>query len=943
MISRLSQALVLAAFTVLATMGTGCSSDPCDDVSCSAGQVCEAGECVADGPNLCEGKTCPTGTGCNPDTGNCMNLCSLPTAPTCNAPETCNPATGACVNKCAGVTCDSNTLACNPQSGLCEAKCKPTTCPATHACVPDTGACVERCETTTKPTGQPECGAGLKCKTTTGACVPLCDGVACGYAQWCDDATGQCKGGKSPEGRPGSACEDDADCGVPNAPAGMEFSCRESFPEFDLDMEDGYCTATCNQAMPCPLGSECFGSAGCLDTCTKDTDCRDGWRCNPIGGQVAICLPATACSAENPDDCSPIGGDCRESGDCVTGADCITEMSEERANDGSGTGVYSFSGFEDGYCLWAARTTDTCPAGTVQVPVGGDQDPTYAYCMTSCTTTGLGECGFGESCWNATQTGTAGICWEAQCVSDRDCNFAPCTANNTNNCGEGQTCGTDGFCSTNDKCKTDADCGGALMCGANGECTPWFCENASAVCLPHFDSATADAQLKAEYAQIGLVPDQAGSWERRCTIDDNCGNNAYCAPVTGQEYGVCERRCSVNNEADICGDEQVCNESTGKCQDKCTSNDECADGLVCDAGGHCATRCDADVNPTQCLPTQACDTDSGLCDARCTRANEATICGPKGKVCQTSTGMCVPSCHDNPSVCGDDEACSVTTGVNNTQIGYCGKECVTDSNCGNAPTGEALSCVGPAGARFCQFKACTEENAATVCGATQVCVDNSCRSKCSAANEAMLCGADQICDVEAGTCIAKCQDSDDCAEGEACNAGGKCVVACTLETQATVCGDAFCDASTGLCVDDCSSDAQCGVDFVCESGNCVASCTASDCGDFVCGDDGHCTETARCDAEQNPTVCDGSVCNETNGKCEACTTDAQCGPDRVCSGEAGCIASCSAATGAFDCGEYVCGENGHCTTNLRCDAEGGPECTPILESCNPTTGVCDLL
>ncbi len=56
----------------------------------------------------------------------------------------------------------------------------------------------------------------------------------------------------------------------------------------------GYCSQTCGT---CPTGSVCVADAlgkdtpGCMKTCGKESDCREGYLCRvEHGSQVAICV-----------------------------------------------------------------------------------------------------------------------------------------------------------------------------------------------------------------------------------------------------------------------------------------------------------------------------------------------------------------------------------------------------------------------------------------------------------------------------------------------------------------------------------------------------------------------------------------------------------------------------------------------------------------------------
>lgn len=817
---RLGNALAALGVAFIMVTSAGCSSDDCEGVSCSTGEVCEAGKCVEE-ENLCTGKVCPAGTGCNLENGNCANLCSLPSAPTCTAPQQCEPTTGKCADLCAGVTCESDKLACNPASGFCEQKCKPGTCGTGFECIATTGECVKFCETATKPTGKDECESGQKCQATSGKCVPLCDGVQCGYSEWCVPdlvaKKGKCEFGKPADGRPGSACVDNADCFVEGAPSNQVFECRLSMPQLEMTYEDGYCSASCSQSISCPDGSLCFdGGIGCLDTCAGNKDCRPGWMCGNVGQGESICVTTPECT--DPNDCRGPGEDCIEDGQCGFGARCIAEV-----EDGE------FTGFEGGFCLIVPVSAEDCPDGSTPVSLQS-QSGDVIVCMKNCDPSLLGTCGVGETCYELTgASGPAGGgCWEAMCSKDEHCNAGS------------------------------------------------FCELASATCMEDVNCKTATPAQKAKFeTKLGLSCNQTtGRYERGCSDNDQCGTTAVCSD------SKCVTRCTLNNEKDVCDEGLVCHEASGLCEAPC-NGDSCDNDEICDGKGHCRAACDAPVNPLLCQSGQICGAD-GACVAACTKATENALCGTD-KVCHISSGRCMASCHEDPTVCGD-EACSV--GVRGTAtFGVCGRTCTNNDVCKTAPTGEALTCQGASGSKSCQFTACDDDTSSTACGAEQVCLAGSCRTKtaepdpvCTIATEADDCsGATPFCDEDADACSAKCSVDGQCGETEfcsvagaceakacneegaaacvdglVCGAGGECIASCAAEEDATTCeGGVACDVASGLCGKSCETSAECGADLVghaleCNDDGSTKTCSVvgcvdgEDCASGTCGEDDFC-------------------------------------------------------------------------------------------------------
>ncbi|TNE49889.1 MAG: hypothetical protein EP343_10165 [Deltaproteobacteria bacterium] len=75
----------------------------------------------------------------------------------------------------------------------------------------------------------------------------------------------------------------------------------------DLGVRSGYCTALCNQALPCPNRQLCIGLEGlnsedvrvlvyrCLAPCLQPEDCGAGLSCQSLStGQQKVCFPTSS-------------------------------------------------------------------------------------------------------------------------------------------------------------------------------------------------------------------------------------------------------------------------------------------------------------------------------------------------------------------------------------------------------------------------------------------------------------------------------------------------------------------------------------------------------------------------------------------------------------------------------------------------------------------------
>jgi len=700
----------------------------CGAQQCPAGQFCVSNACTAD---KCKGKTCAAGVGCDPSTGNCKNLCNV--SARCETPLTCNPATGRCIDKCAGKTCSDPAQACSPTLGTCVDKCTLLNCGgSTPACNAATNyVCGNLCETATKPKNKPECAADEKCLPDKGECVNKCFGVRCAtFGQYCDTTTGTCKAGKPPEGYPGAACDDQHPCGIAGTPEGQTYDCTESLSggSSSLPLPGGYCTANCSTDLPCPAGSFCAGSIGCLDECARDSECRGKpYYCTPVSDGEFACLPGNECGKADAAECGGVGADCDGDTDCADGLNCYPEN--------AGTPP-EYTGFDNGYCLKFMRSSDTCPEGSLPLSASST-DPTQQACVKGCTPFQLGGCNLAEACFPVDETGTAGACLPADCAGDAQCTTTACTAQQTQACGTGQTCGNvnpqtgRGTCKTADKCDDAHPC--TVGTCTNGECLPGYCAGSLGMCLTPLVCIENGTDKCTEQLGAGFTCDlPTGRCVNACNDDLNCGANAVCEGTAGSK--TCVGRCTPNTEKDVCAATQVCDTATGRCAAKC-SGDSCGANAVCRPDGRCANRCDAAVSPTLCGANEFCDA-TGACKTKCTGLTEPTVCSGT-EFCQTSTGKCLADCRTDPTVCGT-EACAAS--------GRCGQECPTATyQCGLAPDRARLTCQG-SGTKRCTRVACSD---------TVACAD----------------AAHDYCDSVHGYCVVKCTGNADCTAPATCNTG----------------------------------------------------------------------------------------------------------------------------------------------------------------------------
>jgi hypothetical protein len=391
-------------------LGYGCAGDlrlpapvcipGCDtDADCSEGQICdpdtgfgEAGSCY--NPDSRLGDACTDDDVCPPDSY-CLD----------------EESSGWPAGSCLGYGCD-------PSSN--------TGCPSGATCLPTRrggGLCVQSCE------DDASCRDGYSCQASEmypdrQYCGPGCmsddvctDGRACYAAegtcsepfdtrelgQSCSSDPGACSGGtclrEYESGYPGSYC--------------IFLGCDSDAP----DASDG-----------CPGDGVCLAKGEttfCLDGCTGDADCREGYSCSPSdptdATSTSACVPSCTADAQCANRgfvCNPgtglctmalapetIGGACGTVADCPGGV-CVSEEG---------------SGWPEGMCVYAGcrlsgmGSSVTCPMGTLCVDDGAD-DPTIGHCVPSCDPM-ASSCRAGYACTTVMEEST---CTPA-CTGASDC------------------------------------------------------------------------------------------------------------------------------------------------------------------------------------------------------------------------------------------------------------------------------------------------------------------------------------------------------------------------------------------------------------------------------------------------------------------------------------------------------------------------------------------
>jgi hypothetical protein len=541
----------------------------------------------------------------------------------------------------------------------------------------------------------------------------------------------------------------------------------------------------------------------------------------------------------------------------------------------------------------------------------------------------------------------------------------------------------------NDKPVCNADAGAKVVngeaCGCNGDCQSGFCVDGvccDGACTDTCKACNVQGNMgTCTFVPAGLAPRAAPvpicpkSDVGTCGGDGMCDGQGACRKYvrgTVCKGGMCDGAAVTNIQtcdgAGTCGpgDAKVCvpfscDTNKQDCFSACTTNADCAPGVLCMSGS-----CGLKMNSASCAKNEECGSGfcvDGVCCAvacqgacvSCNQVGRAGVCWPidqgvpdPRKVCQDSgaakcgqTGTCdgfgacakyaretvcvLPSCAgtrlNTPGTCDGQGTCQ-PPGVNDCQpyacsMGACNTKCDTNADCG-----PGIACVANSCGKFTNGGTCTS---ASQC-ASGFCVDGVCCNEAcgGACRSCALSSARGTCTpIPANTVDNRkvCQDQG----AGSCGTNGRCDGAggCAKYANGTVCG-----------AEKCVSNVYTGVP-TCNAGQCVApasrACLPFACNGTKCFD--ACTTSTNC---VSPNVCNGNSCGKKlpGAPCSAATECASA----VCAQGFCCATSCNAAckscglpgtegactnvaTGAID-PKAMCVDQGaaSCGTNGRCAA-----------------------
>jgi hypothetical protein len=169
------------------------------------------------------------------------------------------------------------------------------------------------------------------------------------------------------------------------------------------------------------------------------------------------------------------------------------------------------------------------------------------------------------------------------------------------------------------------------------------------------DSGSADG------GSAGGTRNYEGPLGSSCSSDRDCGSGYRC------DTNICTKECKQDKD---CGTGGVCAniDGEGLCLQTCKSGNDCAQSSTCNAG---ATRLRG--NPNICFPDRignGCKSDS-YCPigGRCEKPNGS------------EQGICIVSCKDDKSVCGEVATCE-----KDGRDSICKLSCKADRDCTGGAT-----------------------------------------------------------------------------------------------------------------------------------------------------------------------------------------------------------------------------------------------------------------
>lgn len=396
----------------------------------------------------------------------------------------------------------------------------------------------------------------------------------------------------------------------------------------------------------------------------------------------------------------------------------------------------------------------------------------------------------------------------------------------------------------------------------------------------------------------GCAPDvPEGGARAECQVASDCQGDPASDCVGGAwtcNTGVCAFECGVVSE--------------------CTTDRDCADGLVCSDGACVKVDTFKCSDSAQCPVGEYCTTDTGACDSNC---------GPN----ETCPAMCWGDCkpRENGTICYDDNECQFgqfcdrdpcvmpdAAGAERPADIACGGVCAAKEGCGgpdDCAVGEVCTCAPytgevPYNGLMPCFQQC--QPAENACAADSDCKDG------------------QLC--QNGQCV---EAQRNCTSDSECPGGWLCQSQCDGGSGATPDGDFAAPPCESVCVPQGGTCADTGT--VCPAGEtCVNEC-------FTVCPDCACAEGEPCDCGPCTEDCH-PACVPTQGGCDPsqCPAGTHCGcPDYPT----------APANGLYYCEEKCIEDQPVTECWVDSDCAAGQLCVPsdcaVPPACDPADGACD--
>ncbi|XP_052721310.1 uncharacterized protein LOC128192563 [Crassostrea angulata] len=793
--------------------------------------------------------------------------------------------------------------------------------------------------------------AGAKCDADIDECV---SGIPCsGANQVCQNNPGSyrciCETGYN-ETSP-DTCTDideclkrpcDQDC--TNTDGGYKCSCNSGFKLVsqskceDID-ECAAPTPPCDQ-----LCSNLEGSYKC--------SCRDGYLLNTT---TRTCYAKTTCSELNCTQHCAVGSGGQEHCSCYQGfvmdSDNITcnDINECASNPCNENCTQNSPG--QGY-------TCACePGKMLDVDKRTCIDCENGYFGTECSEKCTCEVENTDTCDKVSGNCSCRVGWKGmncsedidECSVDANNSVCPDHSNCTNLNGTYLCTCDEGFSMSNNRC---------IVCSSTT-----FGQNCGGQCTCNFNNTrSCDKRDGTCYCRDGWQGVNCTEDVLECNKTPNiCGNNSVCQETTGSYKCVCKPGYTKSSKG-YCENIDECTTGQHNCSidAKCTDVDggfNCSCRLGFRGDGHNCTDID-DCNPEPCQNNGTC-TDL-INDYQCD-----CVAGFNGTNCENNIDECVSQPCRNNGTCIDlinGYICTCTDGFNGTNctndIDDCKSlPCQNNGTCTDLVNDYQCSCVAGFNGTKCENN--IDECASQPCQNNGTCVD--------------LIN-DYQCNCTYGFNGTNCTNNIDDCQPNPCDNNGNCT---------DLVNDHRCDCVPGFngtnCehnIDECASqpcqnngtciDLINGYQCNCTDGFNGTNCTndIDECQPLPCQNNGTCTDLVNdyqcnCVAGFNGTNCENDIDEcasqpcQSNGTCTDLMNDYQCNCTEGFNGT-NCESACNNYTYGYQCsnlcacnkentldcdavtGNCVCKENWNgttCSTHVDDCLNGSAKCDPVTQKC----------